>query len=107
DIVLIDLSNAGEALQGEPERISKNIVDLLPIHDQAKYNALERSKYHKQQQELFNIPSKDNYTYLLTQRPPSIGTHPDGQIGDAEPLNINGRQVYKIKYAEQLSKEEI
>lgn len=47
------------------------------------------------------------HKYLLTQRPPSIGTHPTDGLLDQRPITFRGRECYVLVYNRQLSKEEV
>lgn len=50
--------------------------------------------------------SEETYKYYLTQRPPSIGTHPEG-AKDIKEVTLNGRKAWEITYNKPLSKEDI
>lgn len=47
------------------------------------------------------------HKYLLTQRPPSIGTHPTDGLLDQRPVTFRGRQCYVLVYNRPLSKDEV
>jgi hypothetical protein len=112
EIVLVDLSSAQEFRKGAlNETVSSNVVDLLNKNDKTRYLANKRAKHESSSREIFNgkPKPKTEFTYLLTQRPPSIGTHPEGQIRDAEPTTLEGgkRTAYKITYDRPLTEKEI
>ena len=48
------------------------------------------------------------HEYYLTQRPPSIGTHPvKERVKDIEEVDLNGRKAWLLTYKEPLTPEEI
>jgi hypothetical protein len=59
---------------------------------------------HRDKKENFTLKA---FNYLMTRRPPSIGTHPMGLIKDPEEVLINNRLAYRITYGEPLSVEQL
>lgn len=56
------------------------------------------------------FPREEMYQYLLTQRPPSIGTHPEGTVADAIEIDNpyrEGRIAWILTYDRPLTEEEI
>jgi len=108
DIVLIDLSNASDNDMGQ-ETVSREVADLLNTADKDKYDAYSQSQRQSYLKDLFpDNSNKDEYTYLLTQRPPSIGTHPiDNLVKQPEEIKLGNREAYKLTYSKPLSKEDI
>tara|TARA_R110001606_G_scaffold58220_3_gene139610 strand:- start:3605 stop:16288 length:12684 start_codon:yes stop_codon:yes gene_type:complete len=113
EIVLIDLSHATkrDSKRESGEKVSSNIVELLDKKDQTRHLANRKAEHVKNHKENFlgKTEPKTEFTYLLTQRPPSIGTHPEGQIRDAVETTLEGgkRKAYKITYDRPLTEKEI
>lgn len=47
------------------------------------------------------------YTYILTQRPPSIGTHPIDGLIEISDTNFRNRNAYLLAYPRELTSDEI
>lgn len=47
------------------------------------------------------------YVYILTQRPPSIGTHPIQGLEEVKEITFKGRNAFALHYSIQLSVEDI
>lgn len=112
EVVLTDLSNAVKVSDANKrnEAISANVVDLMKPADQSEYEATINAEWLKKRNEMFGIDKGEGYTYFLTQRPPSIGTHPTENLTkDPEETTINGtnRKVYRLTYSKPLTQEEI
>lgn len=47
------------------------------------------------------------FFYILTQRPPSIGTHPTNGLIEVADINFRNRNAYLLTYLKELTSEEI
>jgi hypothetical protein len=76
--------------------------------DKGLFEATKRAAFLKERLKSFKLSEgKKEFTYLLTQRPPSIGTHPNGQIKDFEEIMLGNRKAYRVTYSTPLTAEEI
>lgn len=47
------------------------------------------------------------FTYLLTQRPPSIGTHPTENLKETKETTFRNRICYLLFYSQELTQDQI
>lgn len=47
------------------------------------------------------------FFYILTQRPPSIGTHPTNGLIEVTDIYFRNRNAYLLAYSNELTREEI
>lgn len=108
ELVITDFSNAYKESRGNRDLDAlMDIEDKLSPKDKAWVDLQKSADHTRKTAELFKGDNKPN-EYLLTQRPPSIGTHPiDGLIGEPKEQKMNGRDVWKLTYEKPLSAEDV
>lgn len=105
ELVVVDFSAGykGNRMSRDTEYL-QNVEKLLSKKDQDNITTAQQAISTKLLAETLVEP--DNQ-YYLTQRPPSIGTHPVDGFVSMEEETIDGRKMWKMQYDRPLSKEEI
>lgn len=83
------------------------LIDKLNPQDKDVVLTENNMMWRKDHADIFLKP-KGVYEYYLTQRPPSIGTHPmKERTKDIEEVEYNGRKAYLLTYDTPLTEREI
>ena len=108
ELVITDFSNAYKGDRGSRDVDSMmDVEEKLSKQDKAWVDLQKSADNARKTSELFKGETKPN-EYLLTQRPPSIGTHPiENIVGDPVEQQMDGRSVWKLTYSKPLSSEDI
>jgi len=109
DAVLIDLSNSKKTdKKVERESLGFKAEELLSPEAKSRVEAERAQDHYSEMQKAFGERENKENTYILTQRPPSIGTHPSkGLIGTPKEIKYNNRTAWELKYDKPLSDKDV
>ena len=111
EIVVVDFSSGmkDESLIGNysyKDNVLWQVEEKLSTKDKDLIKLERIGKIRKQEAEDFLEDAVPNQ-YILTQRPPSIGTHPTDGLKSVEEIEFNKRTAWKLTYDKPLSEKEI
>jgi len=108
ELVVVDFSagykgsrmsrDADEYMQGIKSKLSKSDEINIAQEDSAENNRSQADAF---------FGDESTTEYYLTQRPPSIGTHPTEGLKSLEESEYRGRKVWKLTYDKKLSADQI
>lgn len=108
EVVITDFSTAQKGVKDANDvDLLSGVEEKLSPKDRAWVDTRSKAVNARKVAELVGERLEGN-KYLLTQRPPSIGTHPiEGLVGDPVEKQMDGRTVYELSYEKPLSDAEV
>jgi ribosomal protein S18 acetylase RimI-like enzyme len=109
ELVIVDFSAGykGSRMTRDAEDYMQNISEKLSKSDAINIRLEDLSEINKDQANAF-FDKESTTEYYLTQRPPSIGTHPtEGLLSVNEAEYRDRKNVYILKYNRKLTPNEI